>query len=203
MSRVLVRKLRRIAADLIVLEDKIQALKDIKANYGIKVDPTTEHELVERLHSSLKRLPPQLVKDCGISVLGFQDLGPSREYYPNHGKYRDGALLLNTQLVDDPFFEVDFDSGKGINRLDHTLYHELGHGWDEVQGSGKELSLEPDWVNLSQWSKIPKEGLKRVVIKEVDAPEVKGEYYYSPEASFVRFYAKRNPWDDWADTFSY
>jgi hypothetical protein len=30
-----------------------------------------------------------------------------------------------------------------------------------------------------------------------------GEWYYDPKAGFTRFYAKRNPWDDWADSFSF
>ena len=203
MSLVLAKKLRRIAFDLQALDNKISMLKAINADYGIKVDPSSEYELVERLYSSLKRLPPDLVKDCGITVLGFQDLGPSKEFFPNHGKYMDGALILNTQLVDDPFLEVDFETGNGINRLDHTLYHELGHGWDEAQGPDKELCLQPDWMDLSKWSKDPQEGLKRIIINEPGTPELRGEYCYSPEANFVRFYAKRNPWDDWADSFSY
>ncbi len=203
MSYVLVRKLRRIAAELQASDEKVALLRAIKSDYGIKTAPETEFELVRQLHGSLERLPPQLVKDCGVTVLGFQDLGPSREYYPNHGKYMKGALLLNTQLTEDPFLEVDIDSGNCLNKLDQTFYHELGHGWDEVHGSGKELSLASEWTGLSKWSKDPKEGLIRVVIKESGTPKVEGEYYYSPQASFVRFYAKRNPWDDWADTFSY
>jgi hypothetical protein len=101
---------------------------------------------------------------------------------------------------------VDFETGGMLNKFDQTLYHELGHGWDEVQGkNGKkgQLSLESEWMKLSGWSKEPKPGLKRIIIREEGAPEVKGEQYYSPDAKFTRFYAKRNSWDDFADTFSY
>jgi len=58
-------------------------------------------------------------------------------------------------------------------------------------------------LSLSKWSEKPVPGYKRVIIQEPGSPVMKGEYYYSPDAGFTRFYARRNPFDDWADTFSY
>jgi len=203
MSFFITKQLRRLASELNEAADRILTLKGIKEAYGISVDPHVAYEYIQAADESLRRLPQQLVKDCGITVLGFQDLGPSKEFYPNHGKYMDGALLLNERLLEDPFLDVDMDSGQALNKLDQTLFHELGHGWDEAQGNGKELCREKDWLDLSGWSSDARPGLKRVVIKEPGMPEMKGEYYYSPEAQFVRFYGKRNPWDDWADSFAY
>lgn len=204
MSYSAIYKLRRIAAELLEKSTKLVDLKKIKDEYGIKIPPETDHLYIKTLLESLKRMPAKMVKDCGIKVLGFKDLGPSKEYFPNHGKYIEGALVLNTQLTEDPTVVVDLENDLKLNKFDQTLYHELGHGWDDVMGvKGVQLSLLSEWMELSGWSEEPKAGLKRIVIREPGTEPVIGEYYYSPEAKFTRFYAKRNPWDDWADTFSY
>jgi len=197
-------KLRKIAADVRVYSEKVDVIGHLKDSYDIEVDPDTDDEFVSVLSDSLDRLPAELVRDCGIKTLGFEDLGPSKEYYPNHGKYKDNTLYINHQIIEDPTLIVDPDSGSSVNKFDQTLYHELGHGWDEVNGSdGQELSLKKEWMRLSGWSKDPIPGYKRVIIQEPGSPVMKGEYYYSPDAGFTRFYARRNPFDDWADTFSY
>jgi len=196
-------RLRRIAVDLEEYSRKSDLFSAIKEIYDIDVDKKANPECIQALYGSLQRLNPEVVKMCGIKSLSFEDLGPSKEYYPNHGKYINNTLVLNDQLLKDPNIIVDPDNGSILNKLDQTLYHELGHGWDEVQGEKGDLSLMNDWLELSGWSKYPKPGHKRIHIKEKGSPEVVGEYYYSPYAKFTRFYAKRNPWDDWADSFSY
>jgi hypothetical protein len=169
--------------------------------YGINILPGSSPELVSRVYQSLKGIPPQVVKDCGIETLGFQDMGPSKEYYPNHGLYVDNKLILNSQHVDDPTVYVDASTGKRLQAFDHILYHELGHGWDMVRG---ELSLGKEWLDLSGWVEEPVSGKVRIIIndKEVSEPLI-GEWYYEPGSQFVRYYARRNPWDDFADTFSF
>ena len=42
-----------------------------------------------------------------------------------------------------------------------------------------------------------------MVINEPGMPAKIGEWYYDPSAGFTRFYAKMNPWDDWADSFCF
>lgn len=196
-------RLRRIAVDLEEYSRKSDLFSALKEIYDIDVDHSTDPECLRALYGSLQRLNPELVKTCGIKSLSFDDLGPSKEYYPNHGRYIKNTLVLNNQLLKDPKIIIDPDNGSILNKLDQTLYHELGHGWDEYQGENGDLSLKEDWMGLSGWSKYPKAGHKRVKIKEKGTPELVGEYYYSPFAKFTRFYAKRNPWDDWADSFSY
>lgn len=206
LSIPLIERLRKTAAELNDYSDKAEVLRRIKSIYDIKIDPNTDPGCLKILDESLKRLPPELIRDCGIKIMGFDDLGPSKEYFPNHGKYMDGTLVLNSRLIEDPLLLVDFESGGSLNKFDQTLYHELGHGWDEKQDQGGtlgQLSLEVEWLGLSGWSKEPQPGLKRIIIRDEGTPEIKGEYYYSPDAQFTRFYAKRSPCEDWADTFSY
>jgi hypothetical protein len=199
----IISRLRRVASDLEEHSRNSDLFSGISEIYGIDVDKSTSPECMQALYGSLQRLNPEIVRMCGIKTLSFEDLGPSKEFYPNHGKYVNNTLVINEQLLKDPRVIVDPDHGVILNKLDQTLYHELGHGWDEFQGENGDLSLKEDWMSLSGWSKYPKPGLKRVRICEKGTPEIVGEYYYSPHARFTRFYAKRNPWDDWADSFSY
>lgn len=200
----LARKMRRIAADLQESVDRDRILSRMKSDYGMDVVGDPDCECLKHLDESISRLPPKLVKDCGISSMGFKDMGESREYFPNHGVYSNGTLILNSRLLDDDLFEVDPDAGDSLDKFDQTLFHELGHGWDEVRGTdGVELSKQPEWTGLSKWSEKPRKGLKRLRIRERGAPEMTGEWWYDPNAGFTRFYARRNPWDDWADSFAY
>lgn len=197
------RKLRRLAADLLDPDDS-SIVGALSSEYGIEVPEDTDSRCLRVLWDSLKRLPSSLVRSCGINKLMFKDMGPSRKYYPNHGVYSNGTLTLNERILDDPTMEFDPESGETLNKFDQTLYHELGHGWDEKHARGNiELSERPDWLELSGWSKEPADGLRKLVIEERGAPKMEGEWWYRPDAGFTRFYARRNPGDDWADSFSY
>lgn len=199
MKRVISSQLKYVSAALVEKNSD----EEIREKYGMMVSADTDPQYLSLVKSCLNTMPVLLVRDCGIRKLGFKDLGPSKEYYPNHGIYTpDGMLFLNVQLVKDPSVDQD-DSGKTLNKFDQTLYHELGHGWDDQQGGGLELSKQPEWLKLSEWSEKPLPGHRRVVIREEGCPELKGEWYYGPKAEFVRFYGKRNPWDDFADSFAY
>lgn len=202
-----VQKLRRVAQDLLDWSEKNSSLEVLSSSYGIGLTEDTNPEYYDILLKSVGKLPMDLVRDCKIARLGFEDMGESREYYPNHGKYIEGGtLILNERLFDDSSMEVD-SGGRELNKFDQTFYHELGHGWDVEQaaalGFGEDLSLRPEWLELSGWSNTPIPGHRRMVIREKGTPVLKDDWYYSPNAGFTRFYAKRNPWDDWADSFAY
>ena len=172
---------------------------------GIEVPDETDSKKLEDLQKALTDIPKRLIVDCGINSLDFEDLGPSAQYYPNHGRYKDNTLVLNSNIFNDPPVGQD-EEGSDISHLKFVLVHEMGHGYDEIFGkkdNGVDLSLRPNWLRLSGWSEKPDKGLKRLIIKEPGHPVVKGEWYYSPSANFCRFYGKRNPYDDWADTFSF
>jgi hypothetical protein len=168
-----------------------------EADYSI--DPT----ILRQLYHILSVMPTQMTKDCKIYNVYFSfTMGPSLPHYPNHGWFINNSVTLNNNVFADPDQTDDFmdPHGYAIDRATHTVLHEFGHGYDVNNG---DLSMRPEWVKLSGWSKEPKEGLKRLVINEPGTPPVIGEMYYSPKAEFVRFYAKRNSWDDWADSYAF
>lgn len=204
LSYIVSKKLSRIARAISAYSDKTDKLKVLKDRYALDVEKDSDPEYVKVLYESIQRLPSKLVKDCEITKLRFEDLGPSREYYPNHGKYsEDGTLALNYHIIDDPLLIIDPQSGEHLTKFDQTFYHELGHGWDHVNGDKRDLSMMDDWTNLSGWSEQPKPKFHRITIREPGVKDLVGEYYFDPKAGFTRFYAKRNPWDDFADSFAY
>ena len=184
-------------------------VEKIREDYGLLCKPQEEGgspdlNILHQVYKIFKPIPAQLIRDCGIKTLFLSDtMGPNRPYYPNHGFYIRNSVTLNTDIFYHPDVQDDFFDHRGyfIDRPTQTLYHEFAHGYDAAHD---ELSLKPEWMALSGWSKEPKKGLKRLVIKgDKDTPDVIGEYYFSPKAGFTRFYAKRNPYDDFADSFSF
>jgi len=204
MLRSITAHVHHVAAKVVEKAENDENLKKIKEEYNVTVLPGNKPENVRHLYEALKKLPTELVKACKIDTMDFKDLGPSKKFYPNHGRYQKGTLTINEQILSDSAHEEDKRAGKSMTKFEQTYFHELGHGFDEKKhGEEQWLSLKPEWIKLSGWSETPKPGYKRLIIREEGAPEMKGEYYYSPDAQFPRFYGKRNPWDDFADSFSY
>lgn len=180
----------------------------IRGKFGITCHPKEPGEVLDptilrQSFNILSLMPVKLVKDCGITKLIFSTaMGPNMPYYPNHGYYIDNSVTLNSDIFYHPDVMDDFfdDRGYFLDRPTQTLIHEFAHGYDEFQGN---LSGKQDWLDLSGWSPVKKPGLRRLVINQPGQAPVIGEWYYDPKAGFTRFYAKRNPWDDWADSFSF
>ena len=160
------------------------------------------HILLRLLYLYLFRAPKSLIRDCGLRRVLLKFLGPNKPFYPNHGYYIGDLITLNTDMFWHPDYPDDFidQNGYRIGRVAETLWHEIGHAHDAYHG---DLSLKPDWLKLSGWSETFQPGLKRLIIKEQGSPEVVGEWFYDPKSKFTRFYAQRNPYDDWADCFGY
>ena len=180
----------------------------IKADTGLDMvakPGTPDSTLIFRqMFQILRYFTKDLIRDCGINkVIIRTDMGPNRTYYPNHGYYCDNFVALNADIFYHPDQPDDFFDHRGyfITRPEQTILHEFGHGYDDNNGS---LSHRDAWTSLSGWSKSFKPGLERLVIDEPGAPRVVGEWYFDPKiGGFTRFYAKRNPWDDFADSFSF
>jgi hypothetical protein len=201
--------IRKIAQDLCHISNQKYWEDKLKDKYDLTVEWCSEvydkHLLIRQIFNIFKPVPPALIKDCGVSKLIIDNtMGPNREFFPNHGFYResDHTVTLNADIFYHPDQPDDFFDHRGyfLTRAVQTLYHEYGHAYDACH---QNISLKPAWMSLSGWSRDYKPGLKQLRIKEEGFPEIIGEYYYNSKAEFTRFYARRNPYDDFADSFSF
>jgi hypothetical protein len=205
--KTVISSLKKLAFEMNRASEASFWAEKIKSKFGLPCQADSNiddiHWILRETYSILRPIPPELVKACEISKLIFRFLGKNKIRYPNHGFYResDKSITLNTDIFIHPDQPEDFiDHGGFLTRAEQTLYHEIGHAADAAFGN---ISLQPTWMKLSGWSKEQKPGLERLHIKEEGAPEVIGEMYYDPKiAKFTRFYARRNSYDDLADSFS-
>jgi hypothetical protein len=203
--------LKKFAADLEKDTSLFYWKNEIKEKYGMDTQIGEEDQgaawILRKISLILNQVPEALVRACGVKKLIVRFLGENRAKFPNHGfyVYEDQSVTLNSDIFIHPDQPEDFiDKNRHfLTRTEQTLYHEFGHAADRNLVKGKELSSQEDWMKLSGWSREYKPGLKRLIIDEPGAPRVVGEYYFDPRAGFTRFYAKRNPWDDWADSWSF
>lgn len=161
--------------------------------------------LLRKTYLALSLMPASLVKACGVGELLYRDdMGPNRPYYPNHGYYRpdNKTITLNVDIFRNPDLPDDFFDEKGhfLIRPEQTLIHEFGHGFDEEQG----LPSDKDpWLKLSGWTQDRVPGHRRLIIKCEGKPDTLSDWYYDPKSEFTRYYGRYNPWDDYADCFSF
>jgi len=181
----------------------------LKDKYGLDViiGPKVydAHCILRQICNIFDPVPSALIKKCGIKTLRLRnDMGPNKPYYPNHGYFdTKDEVALNADIFYNPDLPDDFFDHRGyfMTRPQQTLLHEFSHAYDWANG---ELSKKEAWLKISGWSKEKKPGLKRLIIDEPGTPKVIGEMYYDPKAEgFTRFYARRNSWDDWADSSAF
>ena len=79
--------------------------------------------------------------------------------------------------------------GVGINTLLRSVFHEMGHNWDNEHGSYS------TWKKLSGWKKHKKNNIAY-------QDSLDGKWRHRRSAYFVSDYAKNNPKDDFAETFA-
>ncbi len=159
-----------------------------------------DHPLKSVVENALSLMPDWSLRGCGIQQITFEDLGVSAEYTPNHGYYVNRRLALNEQMVDDTTEFYDPTTGRRLGIIPFILYHEIGHGFDEMLGL---VSEQEQWTSLSGWSKTPFKGARRITITD-QGQVTEGEWCFDPNKSkFARYYSMRNPWDDFADSFAF
>jgi hypothetical protein len=201
---IITKEIRSVIAS-IQGSDKEFWLKKLKDQFDLAVQTSenTDYWIIRELYKIFEPISPELIKACGVkTVILRDDMGPNKAYFPNHGYFINHEVTLNSDIFYHPDSPDDFFDYHGyfVTRPQQTVIHEFGHGFDFHHN---DLSTQPAWLKLSGWSEAPQPGLERLKVKEEGAPELIGEWYFDPKAEFTRFYAKRNPWDDWADSFSF
>ena len=187
----------------------------IKKDYGIflknaESDDPVDLQIARKVYEILTILPVKLIKFCKIPTYNISyNMGLSKRFSPNHGFFRESMsdITLNADIFIHPDLPEDFirQDGFFVDRPTQTLVHEIFHAIDARLGN---VSEKQPWLGLSGWSETYKPGLKRLFVQEEGAPDLIGEWYYDPKIialpghGFTRFYASRNPGDDFADSGS-
>lgn len=190
------------AAISVMLENDVRASMITK--YGVDASPVPNDAVLNlnEMQACLDKMGKELIDKCGLKVVNFEDMGESREFYPNHGYYRDGdsSVTVNSRLISDDYMYRS--NGTVMTKFAQTLWHELGHMLDYRLGL---VSMEAEWLSLSGWTQSPVKGSgwQNIEIAEPGTESVRDDWWFDPNAGFTRFYAKRNPWDDFADSFAY
>lgn len=157
------------------------------------------------IYNGFRLIPNGLLRNL-VNIIEFDpSLGKSNKTYPNHGKWEDnfGTMFLNRSVI-------DLEQKESV----HLVTHEVGHALDHKLG---DLTKGKEWMDLSGWTMDP-EGIttlqksndnylahgdyKRLKIEENGLYSV-SEWWFKQDAEFVRWYGKRNPQEDFCESFSY
>lgn len=185
---------------------------------------TVEFEEAKHIYDAFHMLPKHLIKGL-ITIIEFDpSLGSSKRFYPNHGRLECNAppkLSGQSRIEQDEngninaIMHLNRDVFKNEpDEIKHLVLHETGHAVDHKLGIVSRMKL---WLSFSEWTVDPqgipadqrrnKNYLKhaefeRLRIQDGNMLSV-SDWWFNSNASFVRWYAKRNPAEDFAESFAY
>ena len=186
--------------------DSEKIIKDLKEEYGVKVDPDfslSDLKLIEKAFSLFEK---SLIKGK-IKEIKSTDMGAV------HGTW-DGEkgkiIRLNPSIFS---FKREFENGiKGIPYKLFIVVHEIAHSIDQSLAPGKKTFSDSDkWKEISGWkeferkNEVPK-GYERYIEKRpgrsVDGFK-KAAWIYKEDADFCRRYSTKSPREDFADSIAF
>ncbi len=104
-----------------------------------------------------------------------------------------GSTYANATMY---FFDAHFDQTPQMQT--YTLFHEVGHNI----ASDLDLDVAKEWTNLSEWKpEYKKDSKGKVKISYDGKPEI-SSWHHGHDHSLPSDYAKTNPKEDFAETFS-
>lgn len=158
------------------------------------------------LYDAFVLVPRKLIRNVIDQVAFDPGLGMSDRFFPNHGRWDDDNKIM---YLNRTVFDLE-----GKEAL-HLITHEVGHAVDSHMG---DISTnDKTWLGFSGWTQTPSDitpvqqsddnltefgKYERLKIEEDDLLMV-SEWWHLKDASFVRWYASRNPMEDMAESFSY
>lgn len=172
--------------------------------FGVKLGGSVDHKQACEIARVLSMFPEDVMEDRVETISVDGRFGTSKKNYPNHGRYYEDSkrIVLNPHIFgEDTDYETD--SGEKIEKVMHTLVHEIAHSIDDKHG----LSNKKEWRALSGWRYIgdrePNEGEDRMLLKEGDVVTLKGKWAHKKDAAFPRWYGGRNPKEDFCEAFAF
>lgn len=145
----------------------------------------------ETLRGMLSRIPPELL----TYVHCFQS---AKELNAKHGRYIDGKILFNP---DNLSLRQHFGGGElAIGHADLTTVHEVGHSlFDHLSPEEKQA-----WEDISGWMEGTKEGQAPAYEERRSGWEpYTSKWTHKVGAKFPRYYAEKNPNEDFSDCFAF
>jgi len=148
----------------------------------------------KRVKDILKTLPINIIYDA-FTIIEYAPEMDTKRKIENAAKYNKESKIF---YLSPEAFAVDekfTDGNKYMTILEHVILHEVGHYLDEKY----KISDTDGWRKLSGWTQQPTAGKVKLNLKDGDG-EV---WYYDKGVDFPRWYAKRSPADDFAETFAF
>lgn len=184
--------------------DKDNYRNFFQSNYEIKLGSVSFEES-KIIFEAISKVSKKIIKGL-IKIIDFDpSLGTPKDIFPNHGRWEDNfkTMFLNRKVID-----LDKDEAN------HLIIHEIGHAYDHKLG---EISKTKEWLELSGWTENPpalnikqksdphfvKHGaFERLKIQDDNLYSI-SNWWFLKGTGFVRWYAKRNPSEDFAECFSF
>jgi hypothetical protein len=145
----------------------------------------------EVLRAQLSRIPPELLSYVNC-------IRSAKELNAKHGRYAGGTILYNPSNLT---LLQHFGGGElPIPHSDLTLVHEVGHSlYDNL--SPEEVKA---WQTISGWMEGTKEGQAPPYEERRPGWEPQtSKWTHVAGAKFPRYYAEKNPNEDFADCFAF
>ncbi len=172
--------------------------------FGVKLGSSVDHKQACDIARVLSMFPEDVMEDRVETISVDGRFGASKKKYPNHGRYYEEhkRIVLNPNIFGE---ETSYttDSGEKIEKVMHTLVHEIAHSIDDKHG----LSNKKEWRGISGWKYIgdrePGDDEERMLLTEEGVVTLKGKWSYKKGTNFPRWYGARNPKEDFCEAFAF